>query len=78
MILRPQPGYVPKVPMTPFRDQVVNFLWNEADPLLLLCPVRAMRVYLDHRESLRCSKQLFVCFGIQHMGKDVSKQKIAY
>ncbi len=43
--LRPWPGYVPKVPTTPFRDQVVNLQAlppKEADPALaLLCPVRA-------------------------------------
>ncbi len=44
--LRPRPGYVPKVPTTPFRDQVVNLQalpLEEADPALaLLCPVRAL------------------------------------
>lgn len=43
MILRPQPGNVPKVPPTPLRDQVVNLqvLLEGADPALaLLCPVR--------------------------------------
>ncbi len=43
--LRPWPGYVPKVPTTPFRDQVVNLQAlppKEADPALaLLCPVHA-------------------------------------
>ncbi len=38
VILRPWPGYVPKVPTTPFRDQVVNLQalpQEEADPPLL-------------------------------------------
>ncbi len=43
IILRPRPGYVPKVPTTPFRDQVVSLQAlppEEADPALaLLCPV---------------------------------------
>ncbi len=47
IILRPRPGYVPKVPTTPFRDQVVSLQAlppEEADPALaLLCPVRALR-----------------------------------
>ncbi|KAI2652442.1 Protein translocase subunit SecA 2 [Labeo rohita] len=51
MILRPRPGYVPKVPTTPFRDQVVNLQalpLEEADlALALLCPVRALRIYVD-------------------------------
>ncbi|KAG1957248.1 gastrula zinc finger protein XlCGF57.1-like [Pimephales promelas] len=42
VILRPRPGYVPKVPTTPFRDQVENLQalpLEEADPALaLLCP----------------------------------------
>ncbi len=50
VVLRPRPGYVPKVPTTPFRDQVVNLQAlpsEEADPALaLLCPVRALRIYV--------------------------------
>ncbi len=44
VILRPRPGYMPKVPTTPFRDQVVNLQAlprEEADPAIaLLCPGR--------------------------------------
>ncbi|XDV15265.1 hypothetical protein PO909_015389 [Leuciscus waleckii] len=51
VILRLRPGYVPKVPTTPFRDQVVNLQAlpsEEADSALaLLCPVRALRAYVD-------------------------------
>ncbi len=39
VVLRPRPGYVPKVPTTPFRDQVVNLQAlpsEEADPALAL------------------------------------------
>ncbi len=39
IILRPRPGYVPKVPTTPFRDQVVSLQAlppEEADPALAL------------------------------------------
>ncbi len=43
VVLRPGPGYVPKVPTTPFRDQVVTFQAipsQEEDPdLYLLCLV---------------------------------------
>ncbi|KAI2646019.1 ORF V: Enzymatic polyprotein [Labeo rohita] len=80
--LRPRPGYVPKVPTTPFRDQVVNLQalpLEEADPALsLLCPVRALRTYVDRTRSFRRSEQLFVCFGGQQMGKAVSKQRLAH
>ncbi len=50
VVLRPRPGYVPKVPTTPFRDQVVNLQAlpsEEADPaLVFLCPVRALHIYV--------------------------------
>ncbi len=80
--LRPRPGYVPKVPTTPFRDQVVNLQAlpsEEADPALaLLCPVRALRIYVDRTRSVRSSEQLFVCHGGQQKGKAVSKQRLAH
>ncbi len=54
--LRHHPGYVPKVPTTPFRDQVVNLQalpLEEADPALaLICPVRTLRKYVDRTPEL--------------------------
>ncbi|KAL0162349.1 hypothetical protein M9458_041745, partial [Cirrhinus mrigala] len=82
IVLRPRPGYVPKVPTTPFRDQVVNlqaFPSERGNPALsLLCPVRALRIYLERTQSFRQSEQLFVCFGGQRKGKAVSKQRLAH
>ncbi len=82
VVLRPRPGYVPKVPTTPFRDQVVNLQAlpsEEADPSLpLLCPVRALRIYVERTRSFRSSEQLFVCYGGQQKGKAVSKQRLAH
>ncbi len=82
IFLRPRPGYVPKVPTTPLRDQVVNLQAlprEEADPAIaLLCPFRALRIYIDHSQSFRTSDQLFVCFGGQQKGKAVSKQRLAH
>ncbi len=82
VLLSPRPGYVPKVPTTPFRDQVVSLQalpLEEADPALaLLCPVRALRLYTDRTQSLRTSDQLFVCYGDQQKGKAVSKQRMAH
>ncbi len=82
VVLRPRPGYVLKVPTTPFRDQVVNLQAlpsEEADPALaLLCPVRALRIYVDRTRSVRSSEQLFVCHGGQQKGKAVSKQRLAH
>ncbi len=82
VVLRPRPGYVPKVPTTPFCDQVVNLQAlpsEEADPALeLLCPVRALRIYVDQTRSFRSSEQLFVCYRGQQKGKAVSKQRLAH
>ncbi|KAL0149356.1 hypothetical protein M9458_055394, partial [Cirrhinus mrigala] len=82
VILRPRPGYVPKVPTTPFRDQVVNLQalpLEEADPAsALLCPVRSLRIYMDRTRHFRCTEQLFVCFGGQQKGNAVSKQRLAH
>ncbi len=82
VVLRPRPGYIPKVPTTPFRDQVVNLQappLEEADPVLaLLCPIRALRIYVDHTRSVRSYEQLFVCHGGQQKGKAVSKQRLAH
>ncbi len=82
VVLRPRPGYVPKVPTMPFRDQVVNLQAlprEEADPAIaLLCPVRDLRIYVDRTQSFRTSDQLFVCFGGQQKGRAVSKQRLAH
>ncbi len=81
-VLRPRPGYVPKVPTMPLCDQVVNLQAlpsEKADPALeLLCPVRALRIYVDRTQSFRSSEQLFVCHGGQQKGKAVFKQRLAH
>ncbi len=82
VVLRPRPGYVPKVPTTPFHDQEVNLQAlpsEEAVPALaLLCPVRALRIYVDCTRSVRSYEKLFVCHGGQQKGKAVSKQRLAH
>ncbi len=82
VVLRPRPGYIPKVPNTPFRNQVVNLQAlpsEEADPALaLLCPLSALRIYVDRTRSFRSSEQLFVCHGGQQKGKAVSEQRLAH
>ncbi len=82
VVLRPRPGYVPKVPTMPFCDQVVNLQAlssEEADPALaLLCPVRALGIYVYRTRNFRSSEQLFVCHGGQQKGKAVSKQRLAH
>ncbi|KAI2664125.1 ORF V: Enzymatic polyprotein [Labeo rohita] len=81
VILKPRHGYVPKVPSTPFRAQVVTLSAlpsSEGDQeLSLLCPVRALRLYIERSASFRQSDQLFVCFGGHHKGQPVTKQRLS-
>ncbi len=52
---------------------------EEADPaLVLLCPIRALCIYVDCTRSFRSSEQLFLCHGGQQKGKAVSKQRLAH
>ncbi len=69
--LRPRPGYIPKVLSTLFRSQVVTlhtfhpppFASSEDEKLHMLCPVRALKLYVDRSKVWRKSSQLLVCFG---------------
>ncbi len=52
---------------------------DEAYPALdLICPVRALRQYVDRTQSFRTSEQLFVCYEGQQKRKAVSKQRMAH
>ncbi len=69
--LRPRPGYIPKVLSTSFCSQVVTlhsfhpppFASSEDEKLHMLCPVRALKLYVDRSKVWRKSSQLLVCFG---------------
>ncbi|KAI2646504.1 hypothetical protein H4Q32_024931 [Labeo rohita] len=65
VVLRPRPGYVPKRP-------------GSEPALAFLCPIRALRLYVDRTQSFRTPDQLFVCYGGQQKGKAVSKQRLAH
>ncbi len=86
MTLRPKPGYVPKVLSTSFRSQVVTFhsfhpppfASSEDERLHMLCPVRALKLYVDHSKVWRKTSQLLVCFGVGRRGLATSKQRISH
>ncbi|XP_057713573.1 uncharacterized protein LOC130929952 [Corythoichthys intestinalis] len=44
----------------------------------LLCPVRALRLYVDSTASFRRSSQLFVCYGARGRGSALSKQRLSH
>ncbi len=64
--LRPRPGYIPNVLSTSFRSQVVTlhsfhpppFALSEDEKLHMLCPVRALKLYVDRSKFWRKSSQL--------------------
>ncbi len=84
--LRPRPGYIPKVLSTSFRSQVVTlhsfhpppFASSENERLHLLCPVRALKLYVDRSKVWRKSPQLLICFGAGRRGLATSKQRISH
>jgi hypothetical protein len=81
VVLKPRHGYVPKALYTPFRAQVITLFAlppsegdQEFNPL---CPVRALRNYIERSAAFRRSEQLFVCFGDRTKGSPVTKQRIS-
>ncbi len=74
--LWPRPGYIPKVLSTSSHSQVVTlhsfhpppFASSEDEKLHMLCPVRALKLYVDHSKVWRKSSQLLVCFGAGRAG----------
>ncbi len=84
--LRPRPGYIPKVLSTSFRSQVVTlhsfhpppFASSEDEKVHLLCPVRALKLYVDRSKVWRKSPQLLICFGAGRRGLATSKQRISH
>ncbi len=84
--LRPRPGYIPKVLSTSFRSQLVTlhsfhpppFASSEDERLHMLCPVRALKLYVDRSKVWRKSPQLLICFGAGRRGLATSKQRISH
>ncbi len=84
--LRSRPGYILKVLSTSFRSQVVTlhsfhpppFASSEDEKLRMLCPVRALKLYVDRSKVWRKSSQLLVCFGAGRRGLATSKQRISH
>ncbi len=86
MNLRPRSGYVPKVLSASFRSQVVTlhsfhpppFASGEDERLHMLCPVRALKIYVDRSSHWRKSPQFLVCFGAGRRELATSKHRISH
>ncbi len=76
IVLKQRHGYLPKV----FRAQVITLSLlppsEQGQGLNLLCPVRALRIYIEHSAPFRQSEQLFVCFGGRTKESPVTKQRL--
>ncbi len=81
VLLWPRPDCVPTVASNPFHfQQVVLEAFSHADAgsgNMGLCPVRALRTYVDRTAQWRGSDQLFVCFGGKSKGFAVTKQQMS-
>ncbi len=69
VILHPHPNYLPKVPFSTMNPVVLEafcplpFTTPEQERLHLLCPVRALQIYVHRTSQWRKSEQLFICYG---------------
>lgn len=85
VVLRPNAAYTPKVLSGAFNALSFELpaLSNtpsdseENRKLHALCPVRALRRYIEQTRALRTSDQLFVCFANPVRGKPLSKQRLS-
>ncbi len=80
VVLKPRLGYIPKGLSTPFRAKVITlsaFFPPSGSQESLLCPVRALKVYIERSASYRKSEQVFVGFGNRPKGGPVTKQRIS-
>ncbi|KAK3554923.1 hypothetical protein QTP86_001512 [Hemibagrus guttatus] len=83
-ILHPRAGYAPKVLRMARRPVILQafcllpYESAEQERLHLLCPVRALKNYVQRSGSWRKSPFLFVCFGSWNKGNPVSKQRLAH
>ncbi len=50
---------------------------DEGQELKLLCPIRALKIYLERSALFRQSDQLFVCFCSRTKGRPVMKQRLS-
>ncbi|XDV14070.1 hypothetical protein PO909_002286 [Leuciscus waleckii] len=77
-----RPGYLPKVPSNVARPVVLQAFHPPPhetaveERLHRLCPIRALRIYIQRSSSWRKSDQLLVCFGSPKKGLPASKPTI--
>ena len=84
--LWPNVSFLPKVMPPDYVNQAIELaafhpppFTSEADERAhLLCPVRALRLYIQATQGIRRSEQLFVCYGGKSKGCALSKQRLSH
>ena len=84
--LRPNVSFLPKVLPSGYVNQAIElaafhpppFTSVEEERAHLLCPVRALRLYIQATQVFRRSEQLFVCYGGRNKGCALSKQRLSH
>lgn len=83
VFLRPNPAFLPKVLSSsrPSQDIEVRSLYSTEEGVRrhsLVCPVRALRMYLQQTQNHRQTDQLFVCFRPDLRGRPLSKARLSH
>ncbi|XP_056330158.1 uncharacterized protein LOC130242162 [Danio aesculapii] len=84
--LLPNPAFVPKVSDSAYNCSAIELhafhspphLSAEESKLHTLCPVRALRLYVNRTRSFRRSDQLFVSWATRRKGEAVSSQRLSH
>ncbi|XP_038128389.1 uncharacterized protein LOC119774782 [Cyprinodon tularosa] len=79
MVLKPNPAFVPKVVGSCSPIELAAFAFSPGEQRAhTLCPVRAMRSYMDRTQSFRRSDQPFVSWAEPRKGQPITKQRLAH
>ena len=84
-LLRPNPAFLPKNINSSFRSRDIVLKAFHPPPhsseaeaeLHLLCPVRALAMYVNRSAAFRSTQQLFVCYSDASRGRALSKQRFS-
>ncbi len=84
VILHPHPNNLPKVPFLTMNPVVLEafcpppFTTQEQERLHLLCPVRALQIYVHRTSQWHKSEQLFICYGGRNRGAAATKHTVSH
>lgn len=83
VVLKPNPAFIPKNllsacnPVELLSFHPPPFASEEDRRLHCLCPVRALRAYVDRTRTARRSEQMFVSWDSRAMGKPITKVRLS-